>query len=79
MCGQLVSSGSPKMIKWLIVGRALVLTGAILIALLAAVALAGIESPTSFTWVTLSILAFLLMLAGQFIRLITFANRRRRY
>ena len=66
------------MVSWLIVGRALIVTGALLIFLLAVVVLVGIESPSSHTWVSLEILGFSLMLSGQLIRLITYANMRRR-
>jgi len=49
------------------VGISILTTGGVLELLLAAVALAKIESPTSYTWVTLNIVAILLLMTGLLI------------
>ena len=55
------------MTGWLKVGIAIFTTGAVLELLLAAVALAKIESPSSYTWATLTIVAMLLLATGLII------------
>ena len=52
---------------WRKVGISILTTGGVLELLLAAVALAKIESPTSYTWVTLNIVAILLLMTGLLI------------
>ena len=53
-----------KVAIWLKVGISIFTTGAVLELLLAAVALTKIESPTSHTWATLTIVAMLLLMTG---------------
>jgi hypothetical protein len=63
----LVSGEVIKVAGWLKVGISIFVTGAVLEVLLATVALAKIESPTSYTWVTLTMVAMLLLATGSII------------
>lgn len=55
------------MTRWLKVGISIFMAGGVLELLLAAVALAKIESPTSWTWATLTMVAMLLLITGLLI------------
>lgn len=63
------------MARWLKVGISVFVAGAVLELLLAAVAIAKIESPTSYTWATLTVVAMLLLATGS---LIIYASRQRK-
>jgi len=53
-----------KLAKWLNVGILIFVAGAILELSLVVVAVARIESPTSWTWATLTFVAMLLLASG---------------
>jgi hypothetical protein len=63
-----------KVAEWLKVGISIFTAGAVLELLLAVVAIAKIESPTSHTWVTLTIAAMLLLITGL---LVIYISRQR--